>query len=397
RVRVASRGSGTVWLKLAGEDGRALSHVRRLRVQPGRSRTTTLSLTATGRRRFGRCGRTRVALVISGAGGRSRGAWRPTIVDPVRCAPLRWAPPVLKDPQTIELGRGFSNLRLEPGRDYILRLPPGRKLGGSFVEGGRNVVIVGGHVTLPAGTTSDEQRRGLYFKNQTGTVHVEGVLIDGSGGGDGDGIALSAPLATVQLENVRIVGLRGSEGATHADVVQPWGGVRELRIDRLSGSSHFQGLQLPVAMGPIESAAIRFADLRALVPLAGRRRPGGGHMLWLTPSGSCAGYPTELDHVYVMPRPGRELRNSVWPGVGDGSQCAGVEQGGAVRWPRLPVRGDVQAGAPVGGDYVPRWNVGERYRSPGYAAGGDAAAFGAAVARTLRLLACLTVVRSCTS
>ena len=132
----------------------------------------------------------------------------------------------LQDPQTIDVGDGYTVLHLTPGRDYVLRLPPGRKVGGTFVEGGRNVVVIGGHISVPTGTTSDQQRRALYFKDQTGTVHVEGVLIDGSAGGEADGIAINAPQATVQIENVRIVDLHGSQAGTHADVVQPWAASR---------------------------------------------------------------------------------------------------------------------------------------------------------------------------
>jgi hypothetical protein len=173
----------------------------------------------------------------------------------------------------------------------------------------------------------------------------------------------------VQIQNVRVAELWGSDEGIHADVLQPWGGVRELRVDRLTGTSHFQGLILPVELAPIGSAFIRFTNLRALTPsaraLAERRT--GGHMLWLTKPGSCAGYPLALERVYIAPRSGRTLETSVWPQPGDGSPCTAVAAGGAVRWPGLPVRGEVRKGAARGGDYVPQWSVGERYRSPGYA------------------------------
>ena len=367
RVRISPRADTRVRVRLLAGDGRMLGFTRELGLRGRRPRTARLRITSAGRRLLGRCGRTRVTLVTQPDGAPSRRTVTRTTRDPVRCGPLRWPPPVLKEPHTIALGQGFTQLRLEPDRDYILRLPGERKLGGTFIEGGRNVVLVGGHITLPRDTASDAERRALYFKNQTGTVHVEGVLIDGSGGGEGDAIALSAPAAVVQIQNVRIAALRGSEQGTHGDVVQPWGGVRELRIDRLSGSSRFQGLQLPTTLGPIGSAYIRYTDLRALPP-AGRgaqaASAGGGHMLWLTPAGTCTGFPVALEQVWVSARPDRRMRNSVWPGVRDGSPCAAVEAGGEVSWPNLPVRGVVRDGAPPGGDYVPRWSVGTRYRSP---------------------------------
>ncbi len=363
QARVGSRSAASVRLRLRGGDGRTLAHSVVLHLRAGSPRTVRLHPTAEGERRLGICRASRLTLVARTRGGRTARSSARTRLDPLRCGPLRWPPPTLTAPQTIRLGTGYSDVRLAPGRDYVLRLPAERKLGGAFVEGGRNVVVIGGHISLPPGTTTDQQRRALYFKGQTGTVHVEGVLIDGSGGGEGDGIALSAPQAAVQIENVRIVGLHGSQATTHADVVQPWGGVGELRIDRLTGSSGFQGLQLPVALGPIGAAFVRYADLRALPEPSGH---GGGHMLWLTEPRSCTGYPVALDQVWVAARPGRALANSVWPGVGDGSPCAGQREDGGVGWPGLPVRGVVRAGVPPGGDYVPRWSVGVGYRSPGY-------------------------------
>jgi hypothetical protein len=401
-ARVRSGASTRVTLRLLGADGRTLARTRELPLRAGRARTVALALRGEGARRLGVCRVALLRLLARTRGGRTGRTSARTRLDPLRCGPLRWPPPELDEPTTIRLGTGFSDLRLEPGRDYVLRLPRGRKLGGAFIEGGRNVVVIGGWISLPRDTTSDRQRRALYFKGQTGTVHVEGVLIDGSAGGQGDGIAINAPRAAVQIENTRIVGLHGSEASTHADVVQPWGGVHALRIDRLTGSSAFQGLQLPVALGPIGSALVRYADLRALPAAPGR---GGGHMLWLTPPHACGdGYPVALEQVWIAARPGRALANTVWPGVADGSACAGEREPDGVGWPRLPVRGVVRGGAPPGGDFVPRWSVGAGYRSPGYAAADTAAAAPqppsalGALTRTLRALGPLVaLVRASTA
>jgi hypothetical protein len=374
QAQVKSAAAVTARVALLDARGRALARSGAVALRAQRTRTVDLRLTALGETTLGRCGRARLTLVATAPTGEARFRTR-AVRDAVRCAPLRWPPPPLAHPQRITLASGFSNVRLQSGRDYVLRLPRGRKLGGAFIEGGHNVVVIGGRISLPADAATDQQRRGLYFKHQTGTVHVEGVSIDGFEG-EGDGIAIDAPEAIVQLENVRIAGLRGSQAGTHSDVVQPWGGVRQLRIDRLTGSSAFQGLQLPVSMGPIGAAYLRFVDLHALSAPSAQ---GGGHMLWLTNPGSCSGYTIALEQVYVVPRPGRTLANSVWPGVSDGSSCAAVDKGGSVQWPGLPVRGEVLAGSPDGGEFVPRWSVGSRYRSPGYATAGQ----GASVTRSL--------------
>lgn len=400
RVRLSATNATRAGARLRAAGGVTLGRSRPVLVGP-RPRTAPLRLSAAGRRLLGRCAPARLLLTVGATNGRSSRLIIRTRPDPLRCAPLRWAPPALESPRTIRLSRGFDKVALEPGQDYVLRLPRERKLGGTFVEGGRNVLVKGGHISLPRDTETDQERRALYFKSQTGTVHVEGVLIDGSGSGEGDGIALNAPAATVQIENVRIAGLRGSEGGVHGDLVQPWGGVRELRIDRMSGSSRFQGLQLPMNLGPIGAAQISTANLRALSPTGSAAAvavAGGGHMIWLTPPGSCTGYPVALEGVWVAARAGRRLKNSVWPAVRDGSGCSGLERDGAVGWPGLPIHGVVRGGVPKGGDFVPGALVGAGYRSPGYLRGEAAERASAAAAaswagsvfiRTLRGLGCL--------
>ena len=161
---------------------------------------------------------------------------------------LRWPPPRLVDPATIKLpSTGYTESQLDPDRDYIVDLPARDKRGGVTLIGGHNVVIVGGHITVPRSAQPEDRfRRALYIKDATGTVHVEGVVLDSAPGAVWDGIDIAAPEATVQLENVRVDGVRGSLAGYHGDVVQPWGGVRALRVDRLSASSDYQGLTIPI-------------------------------------------------------------------------------------------------------------------------------------------------------
>jgi hypothetical protein len=154
-------------------------------------------------------------------------------------SPLRWAPPTLVEPKTIVLGTGYTHTTLATNRDYIIKLPATKKVGATWIDGGRNVVVIGGHLTIPPTSFSPatNEATALSIKGATGTVHVEGVLIDGSAGGEFDAVTVNAPEATVQLENLRIVGVRGCNEKIHADVVQPWGGVKNLRINRLTGRS----------------------------------------------------------------------------------------------------------------------------------------------------------------
>lgn len=283
-------------------------------------------------------------------------------------SPLRWPTPTLAEPTTIELGSGYTETKLSPRKDYLLELPPGGKHGGTTIDGGHNVVLTGGAISLERQLTAGEEanaRRAIYIKGATGVVQIEGVLIDNPNGAEFDGIDIDAPEATVQLENLRIVGLRGGLHGFHADVVQPWGGVANLRIDRLTGSSNYQGLSLQQDLGPIGTAQLFEVDLTAT---AEEPVDGGGHMLWLTSgTSSCSSYPVTLEQVFVEPRPGRRLVDSVWPSANSGLPCAEVGVATA-SWPDLMATGTVQAGTPPGREFVPEGIAGGAYVSPGYSA-----------------------------
>jgi hypothetical protein len=270
----------------------------------------------------------------------------------------------LVNPVTIQLGPGYTHTILSPTQDYIVELPAGEKTGGTWLDGGHNVVVVGGAITLTAGgTENDAEHIGIYIKGATGTVHVEGVEITGSEGAEFDGIDVNAPAATVQLENLRIMGVRGGFDGVHADVVQTWGGVKDLRIDRLTATSNYQGLQVPEELGPIGSAEISQVDLTATVDPPVDK---GGHMIWLTTgSNTCSAYPVSLSDVYVTPRPNEQVGTAVWPASNSSLSC---NEGGTgpAEWPELPVEGQVQEGGPAQGSFVPPAAAGLGYRTLGY-------------------------------
>jgi hypothetical protein len=284
-------------------------------------------------------------------------------------AALRWAPPLMVEPKTITLGTGYTHTTLATNRDYIVKLPATKKVGGTWIDGGHNVVIVGGYITVPQGNSSAtvNETTALSIKGATGTVHVEGVLIDGSGGGEFDGITINAPEATVQLENLRIVGVRGGYERVHADVVQPWGGVKDLRIDRLTGRSNYQGLTLKPDLGPIGAAELEEVDVTATTEGTLDR---GGHMLWLTRGvDTCSAYPMTLSNVFVTPRPGKPLSGAVWPQKNFTLGCPAAGTKSSLDWPALPVLGAAQLGPPSSGSYVPAGVAGLSYQSPGYRTG----------------------------
>ena len=145
-------------------------------------------------------------------------------------------------------GHRRRKIELSPVRDYIVQAPGMRPLkvtGGLRIEGGRNVVVhrrrdrrpteVGG-----AGARAD---RAVFLKNQTGTIHVEGVRISGKDLAEGIDLDQREG-ATVVLQNIAIDTVQGSRDGHHADVLQSWAGPANLRIDGLDGSTEYQGFFL---------------------------------------------------------------------------------------------------------------------------------------------------------
>ncbi len=200
-------------------------------------------------------------------------------------------------------------LRLDPSRDYLVRVSrdkgPRRK--GLIVQGGHNVVIVGGQIRIgwQGKQPNHNDRRGLLLKDQTGVVHVEGLKI---GGRDlGEGIDLDQRKgATVQLVNVHIGTVRDGDernfGDTHPDLVQSWAGPRRLRIDGLRGRTGYQGLFLLPRQfqGDLD---VREIDLRNISITGTRRRA--------TSCGSTAARAGAAQRVVRARRPRR--RQLLWP------------------------------------------------------------------------------------
>ncbi len=258
--------------------------------------------------------------------------------------PLSWAPPALTDPVVVDVSAARRDLVLDPTKDYLLRMPstPLSVLGGLRVTGGRNVVLIGGEISIPAGATATgEANRGLYLKNQTGTVHVEGLAITGPGLGEGINLDQRAG-GVVQLQNLRIDTVQGSATGHHADLIQTWAGPRQLLVDGLTGSTQYQGFfLLPLQLG---NQRPEIVDMRR-VDVTGTST--SGHLIWR----DTKGWPLTLTDVWLAPRfpnnPATFLNPS---GTGAGTEA----------WP------SVKVGTPPGGPFVPAGTAGIGYVSPGY-------------------------------
>src|SRR5690606_37400164 len=94
--------------------------------------------------------------------------------------PLRWEPPALVNPTTI-VRTTPGTINLDPALDYIIQLP-NKLTSGIAIVGGHNVVIIGGHIEIPmqsGSLPSISSRRGLLIRDVTGTIHIEGLLLNG--------------------------------------------------------------------------------------------------------------------------------------------------------------------------------------------------------------------------
>jgi hypothetical protein len=162
---------------------------------------------------------------------------------------LTWAPPKLTKPITITIPTTAPvQLSLDPGQDYILRLGHLSGPGGLTVTGGHNIIVIGGWIT-PVVDTVEKDGLALRFEDQTGIVHLEGILIDDAG----DAITIRAPLGIFQIENVRVENLhayRDDFNYAHPDLIQTWSGPTEIRIDHFTGQSDYQGFTWMQTGGP---------------------------------------------------------------------------------------------------------------------------------------------------
>jgi hypothetical protein len=349
---------------------------------------------------------------------------------------LRWVPPERwREYEVLELPRTGGRLRLQPEVDY--RLSSDRTIVGPLeIIGGRDIVWVGGEIIVDR--VADEDRAvGLLLRDDDDsverTVHIEGLLIGGRA--LNDGINVDAPSAIVQVQNVHVslVGFDGADdrdgtgsydgvGRNHPDVLQVYGGHRELRVDGLTATSAYQGLFLKVDHpdGGRGTVRLRRVDVRAVeisgddgIEYAGNRmyfwdaQTVGdqfidGGTVWVRHhprAGKVASAPNDREgsggwwhgayrddgDLVAEPPPGDAVPTDAVERLSSGDTVVeprtGVDRHGHYAWwpesasdDRSNVRdaigdapGRIHLGTPPDGSYVPRSSVGLEYRSPGYA------------------------------
>ena len=263
---------------------------------------------------------------------------------------------------------GVTKLHLDDTKDYIVKLPPEKKVGGLQIYGGDAITIVGGHITAnPDHTTQNGSLAtiGLYVKKTTsGPVHVEGVLFNDSAGGQMDAIATNTPNATVTLKNIRAL-VSGSVDQVHASCYSGYWDVGRLNVDGFTCYTNLYGFYLH-GNGPVDMKNVNmgYRDSPFMNTAAGK-------ILAITSEGSdvCTTQGLTISGpVYIYPpRPGLEAPDRyLWPNTAKPAGCPSTVSNNYVTWPNLSrVSGGVYLKAPPNGDFVPAGTAGV-----GYAGGG---------------------------
>ena len=287
-------------------------------------------------------------------------------------ARLTWPPPDLAAPKTIRVEResSLSVLRLDLNTDYIIEMPDGPVNRGLTIVGGHNVVIMGGEINIPwqGENPTIPSRTALKIKDSTGTVHIEGILLHGDD--ISEGIQISAPDAIVQIQNVAIMNVHARDqiafSDNHPDLIQSYGNAREIRIDRFTGETDYQGLFFKADHnGPHGPVHIKRANII-----------GGPTARYLTWFGSEWSGRVTLEDVWLDVPEERSggLGRAVWPDSnGAYPRQAQLDLAGdplTTAWPQamLPlIEGMVFGGRPPQGNFVGLAEVGTAYVPQGYA------------------------------
>lgn len=265
---------------------------------------------------------------------------------------LAWAPPTLVNPTTVVISNASPKAnKLDPTKDYIIRISgdgstsgpktPVTTEGGINIYGGHNIVVIGGEVDAnTVGASPGQTNRGLYLQNWTGTLHIEGVWVAGSQLGEGIDIGNSNVGAILQLENIRIETVHGTQATNHADIIQNWSGPTTYRIDHLTGSSIYQGFFIQsMQFGPMTDTI----DFRN-VNLTGTQ--GAGHYMFYNATGLTTAN-VSLTNVYSNPQYPGSVPCGCYPETD-------------------PIWKAIKPGVPPAGDFVPVGKAGVNYVSPGY-------------------------------
>jgi hypothetical protein len=330
---------------------------------------------------------------------------------------LTWAPPgypTYSGYVSLTLSTSGGTLELDDAKNYRL-IPPSRPIQGhTDVRGGGNIVTMGGHCHTPdqGRGASALSRRCLTFRDDGGetsgrVLHIEGWYADGPD--LTEGINLATPSAVVQIQNVRIekVVSRGDDDlagqdaydgkGSHPDLLQPFGGAKEIRIDKFTGRSGYQHFWLrwnPPEDPPVHDKRYLFRRVNTEAVsyvAADDGKTYYGHSGWGWYRYQSPQLFLEDGTVWHKHHPlastatfKGSFQNKEWtvdrnpdyePQIATDStgtygyyrdEAKSANGRPAVRNLADSAAGRVYSGVPPGGDYVPKGTVGIGYDSPGY-------------------------------
>ena len=258
-------------------------------------------------------------------------------------------------------GDGPGTITAPSGQDsYVVwDAPTDRRI---RFTGGHNWVMIGGEVNNNKQWSSEDDQSGIEFDNVNGTAYVEGLYIHGPYGRDGIRVGSGGSNTTLIVQNSRIIDRLSGPNGYHADVIQPFGGIKAFDVDHLTGMSDFQGQmwkqESGTTFGPSDFRNVNYhAD-----------SPEVEYMINFVESNPTQ--PVTLTNVWNQPDPnfaGGDFCRAQTP---SGSATCSTDSSGRkyVTWSGTPivVNGRVTQGPPPNGDFVPSGVAGMNYQSPGY-------------------------------
>jgi hypothetical protein len=147
----------------------------------------------------------------------------------------------------------------------------------------------------------------------------------------------------------------------HPDIIQPHSGYKELRVDRLTGRSDYQGIFLkaeyPHTLGPTDLRNVNLIGL-----------PTAHYLFWQELSSTAITVTKAwINHNQTHYSLGYSVYPDIQKPVGREAVVSG--DGTQVYWPTSNILGFIANGTPPDGDFVPLGVAGTSYVSPGYSGG----------------------------
>lgn len=288
---------------------------------------------------------------------------------------MRFAPPGLESPINQALHVGFQATPLGATVDSDLHLTKyeGARTGSLQITTVRSVQYLGGY----------QQRNGSAetYAGIRGSVFREGGLIEMTGEGDAlnaGGFFKAFPHdyhPDVYLQNMRVIGVTGSQEGQHSDVFQLQRSLGNLCIDKLTFETDYQGLFLSPQLtdygthvsGHIYLSRINGRFTNDLNPTS--------YAVWLFDDQKQYDHTRHnvyVDDVWIEPHTGQSLVNCIWC-AGDTGVIDVDEVGEFLYFPdHLRILsafggpGKFRMGPRPSGDFVQVGDVGVGYVSPGY-------------------------------